>query len=60
MSDDKTLPDVHFGAVGMASKLRATHDDDPDDDEELANTPQDVIAILGFDPLEEKSKPSRK
>ena len=48
------LPDVHFGEVGgPAPDWRATvglHDE-PDDDELLDSTPEDVIGILGFDPL---------
>jgi hypothetical protein len=47
------LPDVYFGSVMKASadwrsKLPV---DEPDDDELLAETPADVIGMLGFDPL---------
>jgi uncharacterized protein YjbI with pentapeptide repeats len=46
--------DVHFGSVDDedADWRSELVDVDPDD-EELAQTPDDVIAILGFDPLEE-------
>ena len=37
------------------------HEEDlPDDDEELAKTPQDVIDILGFDPLDTEFKRFRR
>lgn len=53
-AEDSSLPDVHFGAVRAAPidwrKLPA--EPDPDD-EQLAKTPADVLAILGFDPLDE-------
>ena len=47
------LPDVHFGDVDSAPVdwRNAPDDNTPDDDEELAKTPPEVIAILGFDPL---------
>jgi len=34
-------------------KNAAATDADPDD-EELPQTPQDIVAVLGFDPLDEK------
>ena len=48
---------IHFGPLGQAlpkwrDDVDDFEDDDPDD-EELAETPEDVIAILGFDPLED-------
>lgn len=47
--------DVHFGVPSNAKDWRkADVDTGPDDDEELAETPPDVVAILGFDP---KDKP---
>jgi hypothetical protein len=49
MSDK--LPDVYFGSVDYVPPDLV--DDTPDDDEELAETPWDVVALLGFDPLEE-------
>jgi len=48
------LPDVRFGRIDPAQvDWRDLLDDEPDDDEELAETPDDVIAMLGFDPLDE-------
>ena len=50
------LPDVAFGhADAELPDWRAEPfaDDAADDDEELAETPPDVIAMLGFDPLDE-------
>lgn len=47
--------DVHFGAVGndLPDWRGGPLDDDEDpDDEELDATPEDVIQVLGFDPLE--------
>jgi hypothetical protein len=48
------LPEVYFGKVKTQENWRGIIDDDAeeDDDELLAKTPQDVIDILGFDPLE--------
>ena len=46
------LPDVHFGAADTPlSKGSVEEEPDPDDDE-LAETPSDVVAMLGFDPLD--------
>ena len=54
---ETSLPDVHFGDADSRSMNWRDHEEDsPDDDEELAKTPQDVIDILGFDPLESASK----
>jgi len=54
MSDDPKLPDVHFGEVKEDERLPPAPDDhDADDDEELDETPADVIELLGFDPLED-------
>jgi len=47
------LPDVHFGQPGVVRDWRKDlKDAEPDDDELLAQTPPDVKALLGFDPLE--------
>lgn len=48
------LPDAHWGtAEAPLPDWREGDDDDPDpDDEELPETPPDVIAMLGFDPLD--------
>jgi hypothetical protein len=55
--------DTHFGAVGKDCenwREAETNDDDPDD-EILADTPDDVVSILGFDPKEfSKPVPSAK
>ena len=45
------LPDVYFGSVKHVPPNLV--DNTPDDDEVLAETPWDVVALLGFDPLEE-------
>ena len=47
----KPLPDIFYGECGIAPKLDI--DETSDNDEELAETPADVVAILGFDPLKE-------
>lgn len=46
--------DVHFGSPSREVKdwRDLPQDNTPDDDEELATTPPDVIALLGFDPKE--------
>ena len=47
----KAWPDIHFGsAVSPPVDWRKNNADDVDDDEELARTPPDIIAMLGFDP----------
>lgn len=47
------LPDVHFGSVEEEPEdWRETPTDDDDDDEVLAETPPDVIQLLGFDPAQ--------
>ena len=46
------LPDVHFQDEEEVN-WRDEPDDDDCDDEELSETPPDVIEMLGFDPLEE-------
>jgi hypothetical protein len=55
MSDNPKppLPEMHFGkADAKPLDWRKFKDDSPDDDEELAETPPSMVAILGFDPLE--------
>lgn len=49
------LPDVHFGKADSDSIdwRKETDDDELDNDEELEETPRDVVALLGFDPKEE-------
>lgn len=43
--------DVHFGEIGRVVDWKSYDEPDPDD-EELAQTPEDVVKLLGFDPLE--------
>lgn len=53
MADPKKMeiPDAHWGHA--TAKLPEIHEsDEPDDDEELEETPKDVIDMLGFDPKE--------
>jgi hypothetical protein len=45
------LPDIHFGEVGNALDWRGQLGNEPDDDEILFPSPDDVIEMLGFDPL---------
>lgn len=50
-----TLPDARWGDADAPLpdwRKTATDDDDDPDDELLTETPPDVIAILGFDPME--------
>jgi len=46
--------DVHFGKIGEEPvDWRKADLDEPDPDDELLDeTPEDVIRMLGFDPLE--------
>lgn len=53
MKTTNDLPDVSYGDVGQkkpAEPMPPIDDADVDDDEELATTDPDLIAILGFDP----------
>lgn len=57
----KPLPNVHYGKVGNKSPDWRKHKDDtPDDDQELAKTPNSVKKMLGFDPKEFSDKPIKK
>ena len=47
------LPDTHFGEIEPVPGGALPYLDDPYDDDELIDTPQDVIDILGFDPAED-------
>ena len=48
------LPDVQFGGSDEPLDWREMPDDDtPDDDAELAETPEEVVGMLGFDPLDD-------
>lgn len=46
------LPDVRFGAAdrSLPDWRNSKMIDIPDDDEELSETPPDVVEMLGFDP----------
>lgn len=48
------LPDIHLGMIGDEVDWRDPdlEDTSRDDDEELDVTPEDVVKLLGFDPLE--------
>lgn len=52
-----TLPgmdnDIYFGEVGEPSSWDPVLDNEDPDDEELDETPEDVIGVLGFDPKDE-------
>ena len=50
------LPDVHFGSPEekpLDWRDEEFEDNTPDDDEELPETPKEVVDLLGFDPLDE-------
>jgi|GEM_PF-1938735 len=49
----REFPMAYFGSVDAPpANWRSEPDDFDPDDEELAETPPDVIAMLGFDPSE--------
>jgi hypothetical protein len=48
------LPDAHFGSAGDAlPDWREEDVGDDDSDDELEETPEDVVEMLGFDPKDE-------
>lgn len=48
------LPDAHFGESGKPPvDWRKAPDEADPDDEQLEETPPDVVEMLGFDPAEE-------
>ena len=51
--------EVHFGSVGNPlpnwRENDSLKDETDPDDEEMEKTPPDVIAIIGFDPKEERT-----
>ena len=51
---ESLFPDVHFGRVDQRIDWRSPQfaDNTPDDDARPDSTPWDVVALLGFDPLE--------
>jgi hypothetical protein len=50
---DKQLPDVHFGTPETPLPDWRKEPEDDQDDDALIETPEDVIEMLGFDPLGE-------
>lgn len=47
------IPNVHFGDVKEnKTDWRKENDNTPDSDEELDQTPEDIVDLLGFDPKE--------
>ena len=49
------LPNVSFGSKRAAlADWRKSKVEEPDDDEELDETPEDVVEMLGFDPKLER------
>jgi adenylylsulfate kinase-like enzyme len=56
MSDE--LPDVYFGRVSTdkVNWRGVLPANEPDDDDELTETPADVVGMLGFDPLDESDE----
>lgn len=55
--EKQLFPDAGFGEAPEESDeqdLPDTEDEEEDDDEELEVTPPDVVAMLGFDPKDEK------
>jgi len=48
---------IHFGKVGASKPdWRRYRNDEPDDDEELEQTPKDLVKLLGFDPNDENDE----
>lgn len=60
MNDESWISGIHFGAVDAPLPDYRKADDPDPDDEELAETPPDVTAMLGFDPKELNSAPEPK
>jgi hypothetical protein len=59
VEQDNELPDVSYGEAGAegsdALTPKVDAEFDVDDDELLAETPADVVEMLGFDPKNETS-----
>lgn len=55
MDDPKQLPEARFGDASQeVDDLEwEEYDEEDPDDEELEQTPADVVEMLGFDPLDE-------
>lgn len=54
----RLLPDIHYGQVGNFGSGHLI--DENDDDEELSQTPTDVVELLGFDPAEAEAEDAVK
>jgi hypothetical protein len=54
------FPQATFIGADEPEDWRAILADEPDDDEELDVTPPEVVAMLGFDPLEFSEEPVKK
>lgn len=53
------LPEVRFGSSPLPKRTpKSDAEQDDDDDEELDETPEDVVAMLGFDPKEWAEQPA--
>ena len=52
MSND--LPKAYFGSPKATPVIWREEPDHDPDDEELPETPEDVVKMLGFDPAKEK------
>lgn len=52
--------DVHFTNADNLNWRDELVDDDDPDDEPMTHTPEDVVAILGFDPLELNDEPDEE
>ncbi len=51
------LPDVHVVGAEEPDWRIDGSDYTPDDDEQLGETPADVVELLGFDPLQADDEP---
>jgi hypothetical protein len=54
MRETERIPEAHFGPVKTTTRInwraKLRDLDEPDDDEELSETPLDIVGMLGFDP----------
>ncbi len=49
-------PNVYIGRVSTTETFDASESNDIDDDEVMEETPDDVVTMLGFDPLEDEDE----
>lgn len=56
--DKEQLPDLHFGEASDEPEAQELPEleDEADDDDELPHTPPEIIAVLGFDPLDDEDE----